>query len=96
MKVDLYHLFRHFDFANFVYPITLSVLKVWAESIGHEVRVSVCKEKHVNLSTDADIVGISVYIRVRFCSTGCKETTESSIIIGNTMIIVMLSISHCG
>ncbi len=61
MKIDLYHLYRYFDYTRFVYPIVLDVLKVWAESIGYEVRVSVCKETEVNLSTDADIVAFSVY-----------------------------------
>jgi radical SAM superfamily enzyme YgiQ (UPF0313 family) len=61
MKIDLYHLYRHFDYSNFVRPIVLDVLKLWAESIECEVRVSVCKEGNVNLSTDADIVAISVY-----------------------------------
>lgn len=61
MKIDLYHLYRHFDYTRFVHPIVPDVLKVWAESIGYEVRVSVCKEAEVNLSTDADVVAISVY-----------------------------------
>lgn len=61
MKIDLYHLYRHFEYSNFMYPIVLDVLKVWAESIGFEVRVSVCREADVNLSTDAHVVAISVY-----------------------------------
>lgn len=61
MKIDLYHLYRYFDHTRFVHPIVPDVLKVWAESIGCEVRVSVCKEAGVNLSTDADVVAISVY-----------------------------------
>ena len=61
MKIDLYHLYHHLHFSNLAYPIVLDVLKVWAESIGWEVRVFVCKEAKADLSTDADVVGISVY-----------------------------------
>jgi radical SAM superfamily enzyme YgiQ (UPF0313 family) len=39
----------------------IDVLKLWAEELGWKVRVSVCREKNVNLSTDADIVAFSVY-----------------------------------
>jgi radical SAM superfamily enzyme YgiQ (UPF0313 family) len=61
MRLDLYYLFRKFQLTNFGYPIILDVLRRWAESIGWEVRVDVCKEGEVDLSTDADVVGISVY-----------------------------------
>lgn len=61
MKIDIYHLYKHFEYSNFVYPIVLDVLKVWAESIGWQVRVLVCKEAEVDLSTDAEVVAISVY-----------------------------------
>jgi radical SAM superfamily enzyme YgiQ (UPF0313 family) len=61
MKIDLYHLYRSFHFSNFTYPIVLDVLKVWAESIGWQARVSTCKEVAADLSTDAAAVGISVY-----------------------------------
>lgn len=61
MKIDLYHLYGHFEYSNFVYPIVLDVLKVWAESFGYEVRVWVSKEAEVDLSTDADVIAISVY-----------------------------------
>ena len=61
MKIDLYHIHKHLHFTNFAYPIILDVLKTWAESIGWEAHVSVCKESGVDLSTDADVVGISVY-----------------------------------
>lgn len=61
MKIDLYHLYKHFEYSNFVYPIILDVLKVWAESIGVEAQVTVCKEVGVHLSTDSDVVAISVY-----------------------------------
>lgn len=61
MKIDLYHLHRYLHFTSFAYPIVLDVLKVWADSIGWEVRVSSCKEAKINLSSDAEVVGISVY-----------------------------------
>jgi radical SAM superfamily enzyme YgiQ (UPF0313 family) len=61
MQIDLYHLFRSFHFSKMAYPIVLDVLKVWAESRGWRARVSICKESAVDLSTDADAVGISVY-----------------------------------
>ena len=37
MKIDIYHLYRHFEYSNFVYPIVLDVLKIWAEEIGIDV-----------------------------------------------------------
>ncbi len=61
MKIDLYHLYRGVHFSKLAYPIALDVLKVWAESNGWEARVSICKESKVDLDTDADVVGISVY-----------------------------------
>jgi radical SAM superfamily enzyme YgiQ (UPF0313 family) len=61
MKIDLYHLCRDFHFSSFVNPIILNALRLWAESIGWEARISVCKEGEVDLSTDADVVGFSVY-----------------------------------
>ena len=61
MKIDLYHLYKHFDFTSFAYPVVLDVLKVWGESIGWEARVTICKGDKVNLSSDADVIGISVY-----------------------------------
>jgi radical SAM superfamily enzyme YgiQ (UPF0313 family) len=61
MKIDLYHLYQRLHFSNLAYPIVLDVLKVWAESIGWEVRVFVCREAKADLSTDADVIGISVY-----------------------------------
>jgi radical SAM superfamily enzyme YgiQ (UPF0313 family) len=61
MKIDIYHLYGHFEYSNFVYPIVLDVLKVWAESLGHDVRVRVCKEAEVDLSTEARVAAISVY-----------------------------------
>ena len=36
-------------------------LKIWAESLGWRVRIAVCKEDEVNLATDADLIGFSVY-----------------------------------
>jgi radical SAM superfamily enzyme YgiQ (UPF0313 family) len=61
MKIDLYHLYRNFHFSSFVYPIILETLRLWSESIGWKVRVAVCKEQEVDFSSDADVVGISVY-----------------------------------
>jgi radical SAM superfamily enzyme YgiQ (UPF0313 family) len=61
VKIDIYHLYRHFDYANFGYPIVIDVLKLWAEELGWEVRVSVCREHEVDLATDADAVAFSVY-----------------------------------
>lgn len=61
MKLDIYHTYKQFDYANYGYPIMIDVLKLWAESIGWEVRVFVCKEKYVNLDTNADVIGFSVY-----------------------------------
>lgn len=61
MKIDLYHLYRGFHFSKLTYPIALDVLRVWAENHGWEARVSICQEGKVDLDTDADVVGISVY-----------------------------------
>lgn len=61
MKIDLYHLHRGLHFTRLAYPIVLDVLRTWAEASGWEVRVSICRESAVDLDTDADVVGISVY-----------------------------------
>jgi len=61
MKIDLYHLNRHLHFTNFAYPIILDALKIWAESVDWEARVLLCKESRVDLSSNADVIGISVY-----------------------------------
>jgi radical SAM superfamily enzyme YgiQ (UPF0313 family) len=61
MKIDLNYIYRRLQLVNLGYPIVLDVLKVWAESEGWQVRVSVCKEDQVDLTTDADVVGFSVY-----------------------------------
>ena len=61
MKIDLYHLCRGFHFSKIAYPIVIDVLRVWVESSGWEVRVSICQEHQVDLETDADVVGFSVY-----------------------------------
>jgi radical SAM superfamily enzyme YgiQ (UPF0313 family) len=61
MKMDLYYIYRRLQLVNLGYPIVLDVLKVWAEKADWEVRVSVCKEGQVDLATDADVVGFSVY-----------------------------------
>ncbi len=61
MKIDLYHLHRSLNFSSVVYPIVMDVLKVWSASKGWEASVSICKDSRVDLETDADVVGISVY-----------------------------------
>lgn len=59
--LDLFHLYRRFSLINLAYPIVLDALKVWAETIGWQVRTTVCKEDAVNIHTDAEIIGFSVY-----------------------------------
>jgi radical SAM superfamily enzyme YgiQ (UPF0313 family) len=61
MKIDLHHLHRGLNFASLVQPIVMDVLKVWSESHGWEARGSICRESQVDLETDADVVGLSVY-----------------------------------
>jgi len=61
MKIDLYYIYRRLQLVNLGYPIVLDVLKVWAESQGWQVRVAICKEDQVDLATDAEVVGFSVY-----------------------------------
>ena len=61
MKIELYHILRHFHFTIFVYPIGLDVLKLWAEANGWQTRVLVCRESKVKISNEADVIGISVY-----------------------------------
>jgi radical SAM superfamily enzyme YgiQ (UPF0313 family) len=59
--IDLYHLYRRFSLINLAYPIVLDALKVWAEALGWQVLTAVCKESEVDISSDADVVGFSVY-----------------------------------
>jgi radical SAM superfamily enzyme YgiQ (UPF0313 family) len=61
MKIDIYHLYRHLDYAVWGYPLMIDVLKVWAESIGWQVNTKVCQEARVNFDSDADVVAFSVY-----------------------------------
>jgi radical SAM superfamily enzyme YgiQ (UPF0313 family) len=61
VRIDLYHLHKGLNFSNVVHPIVMDVLKVWSEPRGWQARVSVCKEGEVDLDTDAEVVGISVY-----------------------------------
>ena len=61
MKVDFYHLYPRFGNNNFVPPTILDVLSIWSEERGWEVRVKSAKEHAVDLDTDADVVGFSVY-----------------------------------
>jgi radical SAM superfamily enzyme YgiQ (UPF0313 family) len=61
VKIDLYHLHRGLHFTRLAYPIVLDVLRSWAEASGWQARVSICQEAGVDLDTDAEVVGISVY-----------------------------------
>ena len=61
MKIDIYHLFRHFDNVNFISPVILDVLKVWCNESGWDSRIRVARESSVDLKTDADVVAFSVY-----------------------------------
>jgi len=61
MKIDLYHLYRHLDFTHLAFPIILNALRLWAAHTDWQFRVSVCKEQQVDLATDAEVVGFSVY-----------------------------------
>lgn len=61
MKIEFYQLYRNFNYTNFLYPIVLDVLKLWSESAGWHTNVSIREESKVNLSTDADVVAITVY-----------------------------------
>ncbi len=61
MRIDIYHLYQHVDYANAVYPLIVDVLKVWAQSCSWEARVRVCKEGRVDIDTDADVVAFSVF-----------------------------------
>jgi len=61
MRIDFYHLQRGFNFHKFAYPIMLDVLGVWAEAAGWTPRIRICQESQVDLDTDADVVGFSVY-----------------------------------
>lgn len=73
MRIDVYHLYRHFEYSNFVYPIILDVLKVWAQSVGMDVRVRVCREEEVDYATDAEAIGISVYTQTAPASYRVSE-----------------------
>lgn len=68
MRLDIYHLYRHFEYSNFVHPIILDVLKVWAREVGVDARVHVCREQEVDYNSDADAVGISVYTQTALAS----------------------------
>ena len=61
MKIDLYHLYRRFHFASLAQPIVLDALKVWARRMGWSANARVCKEAQVDMDSDAEVVGISVY-----------------------------------
>ncbi len=61
MKIDIYHLYRHWDYAVFGYPIIIEVLKLWSRDAGWDARVAVAKEHEVDLDTGADVVAFSIY-----------------------------------
>jgi len=61
MKIDLYHLYRRFDHNKLAHPIALEALKLWAESLGWEASVAVCREAKIKPDGGAEVVGISVY-----------------------------------
>jgi len=61
LKIEIYHLFRHFDYANWAYPIIIDLLRMWADAEGWSARAAVCREADVLLDTDADVVAFSVY-----------------------------------
>ena len=61
MQIDLYHLYRRLDHNKLAHPIALDVLKKWAVSIDWEAQVRICRESEVDLSSNAQVVGISVY-----------------------------------
>lgn len=64
MKIDIYHLYRNFDYANFVYPLMLEIIKTWTKESEHTVQTYVCKDSKINWNTDADIVAFSVYTQM--------------------------------
>lgn len=61
MKLDLVHLYKHLHFTNYAHPLVLEVLKKWAEEEAWEARVLVCREEELNLDTEAEVIGFSVY-----------------------------------
>ena len=72
--IDLYHLYRRFSLINLAYPIVLDALKVWAEAIGWQVRTAVCKESEVDITSDADVVGFSVYTQTATPRIGSQKS----------------------
>jgi radical SAM superfamily enzyme YgiQ (UPF0313 family) len=73
VRIDIYHLYRHFEYSNFVHPIILDVLKVWAQTAGVDARVRVCREEEVDYATDAEAIGISVYTQTAPASYRVSE-----------------------
>src|SRR5262249_10320922 len=61
MKIEIIHLYRHFEYSNMGFPIALDVLKSWAVACGWEASVRVAREAQVDVDTDADVVAISTY-----------------------------------
>ncbi len=63
MKVEIHHIYKHFDYVEFIYPIMLEVLRTWTDESGYEVQTCVGKESGLDLETDADVIAFSVYTR---------------------------------
>ena len=61
MKIDIYHIFKHFDNVNFIPPVIIDVLKVWSDKKGWNASARVAREKTVKINTNADVVAMSVY-----------------------------------
>ena len=102
MKIDLYHLYRRIDHNKLANPIVLEVLKHWAESIGWEARVSICRESKVQLTGDAEVVGISVYTQTAYAAYRLSDKLRKEgkiVILGGPHFRVPLTqreaTSHC-
>jgi len=61
MKIDFYHLYRHFDSSSLLPPIMLDVLSMWSRKKGWDSRIRIAREKDIAFHTDADVVAFSVY-----------------------------------
>lgn len=74
MKLDIYHLYEHFDNVNFVPPLIPNILRLWSLNHGWSVRMKEAREHSVNLETDADVVAMSVYTQAApMAYRLCKE-----------------------
>ena len=102
LRIDFYHLFRYFEYTKILLPIMLSVLKLWSESIGCKTSISVCREKDVDLNTDADAIGISVYTQTAPAAYRISEKLRKRgkiVILGgphfNSQHILQEGANHC-